>query len=93
MFKKLTILAASCIMTVGVVAAAAPPVSNPNDGKTTIALYMAQGCRQSYQDYLNDVDTLQAYINKVPEELRDQMYSTCVGYQLGYIDGSGVLDA
>lgn len=91
MIKKLTALALACIMTVGLVAAAAPTVEL-ND-KEMLMFAMAQDCRNSYRDYQNGNDRLDATINKWPEELRDQVFAACVGYTFGYYDGERVSHA
>lgn len=91
MVTKLTALVMSVIMTVGLVAAAAPPVEL--DKHEMIALAMAQDCRNSYRDYQNGNDHLDATINKWPEELREQVFAACVGYTFGYYDGERVSHA
>ena len=95
MITKLTALVLSGIMTVGLIAASAPPVTlhEDPDYKTKVAFALAGGCRQTYNDYLNGKETLQETINKVSPDLRDQMFSTCIGYMFGYIDGEKVHNA
>lgn len=91
MITKLTALAMSCIITVGLVAAAAPTVEL--DEREMIAFAMAQDCRNSYRDYQNGNDRLDATIKKWPEALREQVFAACVGYTFGYYDGERISHA
>lgn len=92
--KKLTIAAASCIMTVGVVAAAAPPVKPPVAKEASDLNRklneMSAGCAQAYQAYKHGDDgqllllLVQSYTDTADQGM---ILLICRGYGDGYEDG------
>jgi hypothetical protein len=91
MWTKLTTLVISGILTVGLVAAAAPPME-PN--KNTIVQKteaMTNACRQSYIEYRYGKVEARTALNKAlikfPEDERAAVALICLGYGEGYEDG------
>lgn len=90
MIKKLTILLLSCIMTVPIVAAAAPPVETRQQLEQQIS-GMVNSCRQGYVNYIygkmGAQEALQAVLRLYPEDQRGMVALLCLGYGEGYEDG------
>lgn len=88
MMTKLTALALSAIMTVGLVAAAAPPVETK---KEVNVLPMLEACRQGYANYkhggVSGPVALQGVLDKFKGTDKDMALLICFGYGEGYDDG------
>jgi hypothetical protein len=91
MLKKLTILALSGILTVGLVAAAAPSVNTEKEKVVNLAP-MINACRQGYINYkLGGVDgqvALKRVLDKFNGTDKDIALLICYGYGAGYDDGA-----
>lgn len=100
MITKLTALALSGILTVGLIAAAAPEVETKQ--QTAIkADNMVNACRQAYIEYrtsrnkfnldqsmkLSAEEALNSALIKFPKEQRGVVALICLGYGEGYEDG------
>lgn len=90
MLAKLTTIVLSGILTVGLVAAAAPSVDTAQSNKQK-AETMVSACRQGYAEYrYGKVDPKTAFdkvLVKFPVEQRGAVALICLGYGEGYEDG------
>lgn len=102
MFKKLTALVFAGIMTVGVVAAAAPPVAEtPQQTQRRLDNYM-NACRAAYIEWryssvrmpgtdtyvrMSAEEAMKKATSRFPESERFIVTLLCVGYGEGYEDG------
>jgi hypothetical protein len=90
MWTKLTTLVISGILTVGLVAAAAPTVVT-NQSIVQKAETMVNACRQGYIEYkygkVDSQEALNKTLFKFPVEQRGVVALICLGYSEGYEDG------
>ncbi len=92
MIKKLTILALSVILTVPIVAAAAPEVTLKKPTLEQQIAGMTNACRQGYVNYryggVDAKETLQQVLRMYPDNNQKGMAGLiCIGYGEGYEDG------